>query len=101
MNYYETNIKKIQLPFTQAPPQTSLTAEQKIEKRKELSRRLAEINARKREEKLMEDEDMMQRMQQARELYDEDDNEEFELAVKEFELNSLEDLDVSLILNFF
>lgn len=96
VQYYEANIKKLQLPYTQAPTQTVLSAEQKVEKRKELSRRLAEINARKREEKLVEDEDLMQRLQQTRELYDEDDNEEFDFALKEFNLNSLEELDVSI-----
>jgi actin-related protein 5 len=61
--YYEKHIKKIQLPYTQSAAPSQLTAEQKIEKKKEMSRRLAEINARKREERLAEEEDQLQRLE--------------------------------------
>ena len=39
-SFYEKVVKKIQLPFTQTVSAPVLTAEQKYEKRKELSRRL-------------------------------------------------------------
>lgn len=91
-DYYEKNVKKIQLPFSQVVAAPTLTAEQKTEKRKEMSRRLAEINARKREEKLAEDEDQLQRLEEILETYDEDEDEEdFEMALKEFNISTYEE----------
>ena len=92
-SYYEKNIKKIQLPFSQVVAAPTLTAEQKVEKRKELSRRLAEINARKREEKLAEDEDLMDKLLNVQDLFDDEDNEEFEDALKDVNLSSYEELE--------
>lgn len=90
--YYEKNVKKIQLPFSQIVAAPTLTAEQKTEKRKEMSRRLAEINARKREEKLAEDEEQLRRLEEILESYDDDeDEEEFEMALKEFNVSSYEE----------
>lgn len=93
-DYYEKNIKKIQLPFSQVIQPITLTAEQKTEKRKEMSRRLAEINARKREEKLAEDEEQLQRLEDILESYEEDeDDEDLEAAMKEFNVSSYEELE--------
>lgn len=50
-DFYEKHIRKIQLPYA-TPAATTLTADQQRERRKELARRLIEINARKREEKV-------------------------------------------------
>ena len=61
--YYDAHVKKVQLPYSQTSTSSQLTAEQKIEKKKEMSRRLAEINARKREERLAEEEDTLQRLE--------------------------------------
>lgn len=91
--HYERNIKKIQLPFSQIIAAPTLTVEQKTEKRKEMSRRLAEINARKREEKLAEDEDQLQKLEEILESYDDDDEEEFEIGLKEFNLTTSEELE--------
>lgn len=93
-DFYEKNIKKIQLPFSQVVAPPTMTAEQKTEKRKEMSRRLAEINARKREEKLAEDEEQLQRLEEILENYDDDeDEEEFEVGLKEFEIKTYEELE--------
>lgn len=93
-DFYEKNIKKIQLPYSQVVAAPTLTAEQKTEKRKEMSRRLAEINARKREEKLAEDEDQLQRLEDILEAYEDDeDEEELEMALKEFNLTTYEELE--------
>lgn len=43
MNYYDNAVKKIQLPFNPIVTAPVLTAEQKTEKRKELSRRLGKL----------------------------------------------------------
>lgn len=96
-DFYEENIRKIQLPFTQASTSNSqLTAEQKIEKKKEMSRRLAEINARKREERLAEEEDQLQRMEEILESFDDEDTEDFEMGLKEFTLSSYEELEKAI-----
>lgn len=93
-DYYEANIKKVQLPYSQVVVQPTMTAEQKTEKRKEMSRRLAEINARKREEKLAEDEEQLQRLEDILESYDDDeDEEELEMSLKEFNISTYEELE--------
>lgn len=51
-DYYEKNVRCFQLPFSAPQSSQNLTLEQQIERRRELSRRLIEINARKREEKV-------------------------------------------------
>uniref|UniRef100_A0A182JXK8 Actin-related protein 5 n=1 Tax=Anopheles christyi TaxID=43041 RepID=A0A182JXK8_9DIPT len=67
LKYYDQNVKKIQLPYNQTTSAPTLTTEQKFEKKKELSRRLAEINARRREERLAQDEELLMQLQQLEE----------------------------------
>lgn len=50
-DYYDQTVHKIQLPYV-ATSTPVLTAEQQKERRKELAKRLIEINARKREERV-------------------------------------------------
>ena len=50
-NYYEKFVLKIQLPYT-AQPTSTVSAEQTRERRKEAAKRLVEMNAKKREEKV-------------------------------------------------
>lgn len=94
--YYDNHIKKIQLPYSQGAASTQLTAEQKIEKKKEMSRRLAEINARKREERLAEEEDQLQRLEDVLESFDDEDTEDFEMGLKEFNLSTYEELEKTI-----
>lgn len=96
-DFYEEHIRKIQLPYTQVSAPSQLTAEQKIEKKKEMSRRLAEINARKREERLTEEEDQLQRLEEILESFDDEDTEDFEIGLKEFSLNSYEELEKTIL----
>ena len=51
-DHYDNNVRRIQLPYVVAAAAPGLTAEQQKERRKELARRLIEINARKREERV-------------------------------------------------
>ncbi|XP_049532585.1 actin-related protein 5 [Anopheles darlingi] len=74
IEYYEQNIRKIQLPFNQPAAVTTLTSEQKVEKKKELSRRLAEINARRREERMAQDEEQLALLQQLEESAEDGDD---------------------------
>jgi actin-related protein 5 len=92
--YYEKHVRKIQLPYSQVVSAPTLTDAEKVAKRKEMSRRLAEINARKREEKLAEDEDTLQRLEEILESYEDDeDEEELEMALKEFNISTSEELE--------
>jgi len=94
MDYYDNNIKKIQLPYTQQiSQQTTLTAEQKFEKKRELSRRLGEINARKRDERLAEDQIQLENLLVIKELYEENNMKAFKIAIKELDITSVEDLE--------
>ncbi|XP_052888766.1 actin-related protein 5 [Anopheles moucheti] len=74
LEYYEQNVKKIQLPFNQTTTTATLTTEQKFEKKKELSRRLVEVNARRREERLAQDEELLIQLQQLEESAEDGDD---------------------------
>lgn len=96
IEFYEENVKKIQLPFTLAAPPTVLTAEQKFEKKKELSRRLGEINARKREEKLAEDENLLQTLSLASDFYEDGNIDEYTLILNEQSIANFDDLEKAI-----
>lgn len=74
-----------------------ITAEQKFEKKRELAKRLADINARKREEKLAEDEDQLQKLLVAKELFDDGDYEEFNEVINEQSIPNYDELQVNAI----
>ncbi|XP_072385857.1 actin-related protein 5 [Diabrotica undecimpunctata] len=90
--YYEQNIKKIQLPYT-IISNNALTLEQQKERKRELARRLTEINARKREERLAEDQEKLRQFQEVQEIIDFGaEKEEIEHILSEYELKSVQDL---------
>lgn len=51
LDYYNRNVKKIQLPFAQPAAFNPLAAEEKLKKRKELTKRLIEANQKRLREK--------------------------------------------------
>ena len=67
--YYNSLVKKIQLPFTQAPKPPPVDPEVIKARRQELARRLVEINAKKRDERLVEDEANVKVMLTAKDFY--------------------------------
>ena len=67
--YYNSQVKKIQLPFTQAPKPPPVDPEVIKARRQELARRLVEINAKKRDERLVEDEANVKVMLTAKDFY--------------------------------
>lgn len=97
LEFYEKRVKKLQLPFNLPTSQATLTAEQKIEKKRELAKRLADLNARKREEKLVEDEDQLQRLLAARELYEEGELNEFNFVLHENQIPNYEELEKMIV----
>lgn len=73
-----------------------ILAEQKFEKKRELAKRLADINARKREEKLAEDEDQLQKLLVAKDLFDDGDYEEFKEVIDEQSIPNYDELQVDI-----
>ncbi len=57
--YYQTNVHRMQLPFTVAPKPPPVDPEVLRQRRQEMAKRLIEMNAKKREEKLQEDEALL------------------------------------------
>ncbi|XP_014235354.1 actin-related protein 5 [Trichogramma pretiosum] len=90
--YYDKNVLRVQLPYVAPAATTGLTAEQQKERKKELARRLMEINARKREERLAEDEDQLNQLLAIQDLLEEGELEEFEEALKAHSLATEADL---------
>lgn len=63
---------------------------------------MADINARKREEKLAEDEDQLQKLLFAKDLFDDGDFEEFNEVISEQSIPNYDELQVTvLIVRYF
>lgn len=91
--YYEAHTKVIQLPYSVTITTSALTLEQQKERKRELAKRLSEINARKREERLIEDEDKLQRLLEVQEMHElSEDIEEVEAALAENQIKSIDEL---------
>ncbi|XP_012282152.1 actin-related protein 5 [Orussus abietinus] len=91
-DHYDANVLRVQLPYV-APASTSgLTVEQQKERKRELARRLMEINARKREERLAEDEEQLNQLLAVQDLLEEGETDEFDQALKSYSLSNEADL---------
>ncbi|XP_013421729.1 actin-related protein 5-like [Lingula anatina] len=86
VDYYEDHVHKIQLPYT-AQPSNTLTAEQQKEKKEQQIRRLKEINAKKRLERLAADQERLQQLMSVQELMADDDEEAFNKALDDLEFS--------------
>nr|CAD7455240.1 unnamed protein product [Timema tahoe] len=102
--HYESHVRRIQLPYTMPVVNSGLTIEQQKERRKELARRLTEINARKNFltycrtiisnicQQLAEDEEQLNQLLAAQDLLDEGEEEEFQNVLESYELSNVGDL---------
>ncbi|XP_014776303.1 actin-related protein 5 [Octopus bimaculoides] len=72
--YYEANVHKIQLPFT-LTTEAQITLEQQKERREQHIRRLKEINAKRRLDKLQENEEHLLQLKRIQLLLEEDDED--------------------------
>lgn len=90
--YYDEHVQKVQLPFSIQVVQPGLTLEQQKERKKELAKRLMDINARKREERLAEDEETLDQLLATQDLYDDGSEEEYRQALESHDLQNTEDL---------
>ncbi|XP_076786270.1 actin-related protein 5 isoform X1 [Arvicanthis niloticus] len=91
-DYYENNVHKMQLPFSNKLLGSTLTAEEKQERRQQQLRRLQELNARRREEKLQLDQERLERLLYVQELLEEGQMDQFHKALTELNMDSPEEL---------
>jgi len=97
-DYYDEHVHKIQLPYAQvqAPQNGGMKNEEKEKlRRQKQGRRLQEINARRREEKLAEEEDRLQDLMNIQEL-ELENREEFQKALTEAGFQSPEALQAAI-----
>ncbi|XP_012866077.1 PREDICTED: actin-related protein 5 [Dipodomys ordii] len=91
-DYYENNVHKMQLPFSSKLLGSTLTAEEKQERRQQQLRRLQELNARRREEKLQLDQERLDRLLYVQELLEDGQMDQFHKALMELNMDSPEEL---------
>lgn len=91
-DYYENNVHKMQLPFSNKLLGSTLTAEEKQERRQQQLRRLQELNARRREEKLQLDQERLDRLLYVQELLEDGQMDQFHKALIELNMDSPEEL---------
>ncbi|XP_059478228.1 actin-related protein 5 [Neocloeon triangulifer] len=99
IEYQKKNMVVVQLPFTAAPtPSTSslLSLEQQQQRRRELAKRLGEINAKKREERLAEDEESLSRMLSVQEMMDDGDDDDIQQALEEFDVSNRQEFNKAI-----
>ena len=70
VDFYAKNVYKMQLPFTVAPKAAPVDPEVLKQRRQEMAKRLVEMNAKKREEKLQEDEALLKTLNTCMDLLD-------------------------------
>ncbi|XP_062996775.1 actin-related protein 5 [Elgaria multicarinata webbii] len=90
--YYENNVHKMQLPFSNKLLGSTLTSEEKQERRQQQLRRLQELNARRREEKLQLDQERLDRLLYVQELLEDGQMDQFHKALVELNMDSAEEL---------
>ncbi|XP_075757454.1 actin-related protein 5 isoform X2 [Pelodiscus sinensis] len=90
--YYESNVHKMQLPFSSKLLGSTLTSEEKQERRQQQLRRLQELNARRREEKLQLDQERLERLLYVQELLEDGQMDQFHKALVELNMDSAEEL---------
>lgn len=99
VDYYQNNVHKMQLPFTVAPKPVPVDPEVLKQRRQEMAKRLVEMNAKKREEKLHEDEALLKTLHTCLELLDQGYEEKVKriLAKHEIILTRLNDKELEII----
>ncbi|KAE8576542.1 hypothetical protein XENTR_v10004231 [Xenopus tropicalis] len=91
-DYYEENVHKMQLPFSTKLLASAIPSEEKQERRQQQLKRLQELNARRREEKLQQDQERLERLLYVQELLEDGQVEQFHKALVELNMDSAEEL---------
>ncbi|CAG5136503.1 unnamed protein product [Candidula unifasciata] len=93
--YFEANVRKMQLPVTQVQG-SQVSSEQQKERRKQQISRLLEVNTRRRMDKLQADEAELQKLLEVQELMLTGDDDTLASALAEVGLTRVEDLQESV-----
>ncbi|XP_077986971.1 actin-related protein 5-like [Glandiceps talaboti] len=95
LDYYHQNVHKIQLPFTPLPGST-LSAKDKEERKQQQVKRLQEMNAKRREAKLVADQEKLQQLMSIQELIEDEDDDAFNRALEKFGYSSGEEFQAAI-----
>uniref|UniRef100_A0A3B3BGU7 Actin-related protein 5 n=1 Tax=Oryzias melastigma TaxID=30732 RepID=A0A3B3BGU7_ORYME len=90
--FYEREVHRMQLSFSGKLPSGCVTAEERQERRAQQLRRLQEINARRREEKLQQDQERLDRLLAVQELWEDGLLDQFHRSLVELNMDSAEEL---------
>ncbi|XP_034552715.1 actin-related protein 5 isoform X2 [Notolabrus celidotus] len=90
--FYEREVHRMQLPFTSKVPGGCVSVEERQERRAQQLRRLQEINARRREEKLQQDQERLDRLMAVQELLEDGLLDQFHKSLVELNMDSAEEL---------
>lgn len=96
IDYFEKNVRKMQLPMAQVASKTILSTEQQKERRKQQISRLQEVNTRRRMDRLQADEATLQKLLEVQDLILTADDDTFVSALAEVGLSRVEDLQESV-----
>ncbi|XP_069035606.1 actin-related protein 5 isoform X1 [Lepisosteus oculatus] len=91
-DFYEREVHRIQLPFSSKLAGGTLSAEERQERRAQQLRRLQELNTRRREEKLQQDQERLERLLAVQELLEDGLLDQFHKALVELNMDSAEEL---------
>ena len=86
-DYYSQHVHKMQLPFTLAPKTAPVDPEILKQRRQEMAKRLVEMNAKKREEKLIEDENLFKTLVTAQGLLEQGYEEKVRRMLSKHDVN--------------
>uniref|UniRef100_A0A6Q2WYJ4 Actin-related protein 5 n=1 Tax=Esox lucius TaxID=8010 RepID=A0A6Q2WYJ4_ESOLU len=90
--FYELEVHRMQLPFSAKAHGGVVSAEERQERRAQQLRRLQEINARRREEKLQQDQERLEKLLAVQELLEDGYLEQFHKNLVELNMDSAEEL---------
>uniref|UniRef100_A0A3P9L628 Actin-related protein 5 n=1 Tax=Oryzias latipes TaxID=8090 RepID=A0A3P9L628_ORYLA len=90
--FYEREVHRMQLSFSGKLPTGCVTAEERQERRAQQLRRLQEINARRREERLQQDQERLDRLLAVQELWEDGLLDQFHRSLVELNMDSAEEL---------
>ncbi|MEQ2277333.1 Actin- protein 5 [Xenotaenia resolanae] len=90
--FYEREVHRMQLPFSGKVPGGCVSVEERQERRAQQLRRLQEINTRRREEKLQQDQERLDRLLAVQELLEDGLLDQFHKSLMELNMDSAEEL---------
>ncbi|XP_061536995.1 actin-related protein 5 [Phycodurus eques] len=90
--FYEREVHRMQLPFSRKLPGGCVSVEERQERRAQQLRRLQEINARRRGEKLHQDQERLDRLTAVQELLEDGLSDQFRESLAQLNMDSAEEL---------